>query len=131
MITPMQLESADPRRMIWEAKTTGGERFTMLTIAGGNGPLGNHAHQRDELFILVGGDGELYTRSVNEAGDAIGPTEKVNVVAPCIIEVPAYTAHTFIFAGPAKMLSRMIGNFEEAGWIQNILVDPATGKVVE
>ena len=111
----------DPRRTIIEAIIAANKRFGLLEIISGD-PLGNHAHKRREIFVVVQGKGILYTQKINKFGKKIGEICVQHISAGHVIVIPRYTAHTFVFTdatkdAPAKMVSEMRGTFEEAGKI--------------
>lgn len=112
----------DPRRTITEVvldseTDLGIARFTKLDIHPqlGSGPavLGNHFHRNDrERFIVVGGYGVLHTRELDDEGRATSGVEITEIGPDMVIVMEPFTAHTFVFDGPATMFCASTCTFD-------------------
>ena len=70
--------------------------FQYFTIGSEKAPLGNHFHrEKFEIFHFLEGSGTITWMELDKSGQPIGEIQKIQVVCPLTIKIPAFHAHRF------------------------------------
>jgi mannose-6-phosphate isomerase-like protein (cupin superfamily) len=111
----------DARRVISEAMSTQGQqgtvRLTVIESEAGSDPLGQHYHDREEIFLLAKGSARLRLKNVATGEESAGVAD-----AFTMIRIPAGVAHTFEPLSAITLISLTDCSYEELGTTRHPLV---------
>jgi len=93
----------DDRRVIFECNlpTSSVQQF----VIHGTAPLGNHFHkERQETFVVTGGEGRCAYLSLDKDGHPIGRQQFFELKKGSVIQIMPFTAHAFRLEPGSSML---------------------------